>query len=150
MANNEQVRLLVPIILHVNYLSYNSNIILLTLLCYCRLYVVVSCGSVSFEYKQVVKALLIFHRPAAEGLVWWWGEVNEFFQHFHTSILQKRAIYIQNCPHLCHKTCLCPGLVQSAGSPISFLQIAHILASSSNNQTLLDWHLSFVQFTLHL
>ena len=126
--------------------SWASNIILnrwsiaknyCALLCCCRLFVVLSCGSVSFEYKQVVKTLLIFHRQGTEGLCWWWGEENEFLQHFYASILQKRAIYIQNCPPMCHKRCLCPGSVQSAGNPISFLQIAHILASSSYNQTLL-------------
>ena len=100
--------------------SWSSNIILTRwtiaknycalLMSCCSLYVVLSCGSVSFESKQVVKALLIFHRPAAEGLGWWWGEENEFLQHFYASILQKRAIYIQNCPPMCHKTCLCPDL----------------------------------------
>ena len=83
--------------------SWASNIILTrwsiaknycALLCCCRLFVVLSCGSVSFEYKQVVKALLIFHRPAAEGLGWWWGEENEFLQYFYASIHPSEACHL--------------------------------------------------------
>ena len=59
--------------------SWSSNIILTRwtiaknycalLMSCCSLYVVLSCGSVSFESKQVVKALLIFHCPATEERV---------------------------------------------------------------------------------
>ena len=83
--------------------SWASNIILTwwsiakdycALFCCCRRYLVLSCGNVSFEYKQVVKALLIFHRPAAEGLGWWWGDENEFLQYFYACIHSSEACHL--------------------------------------------------------
>ena len=42
---------------------------------------VLSCGSVSFEYKQVVKTLLIFHRPPQRG---WAGDEEKKMNFFNT------------------------------------------------------------------